>query len=68
MRKITEYINKLTGIRRDYILHFGACFISTYSVGILSFLVVSLLLGHTPALVASLFGAVDVWWQIGWEF
>lgn len=58
MRKITEYINKLTGIRGDYILHFGVCSLSTSIIGIVSFLVVNHFFGYVPALVASLFGAV----------
>lgn len=58
MIKITEYINKLTGIRRDYIIHFGVCSLSTSIIGLISFLVVNHFLGYTPALVASLFGAV----------
>lgn len=60
MRKITEYINKLTGIRRDCMLRFGVCSLSNFIIGILSFLVVNLLLGYTPALVASLFGAGEI--------
>lgn len=47
-----------SGIRRDYILHFGVCSLSTSIIGILSFLVVNHFLGYTPALIASLFGAV----------
>lgn len=58
MRKITEHINKLTGIRRDYILHLGVCLASTSIIGILSFFVVNHFLGYTPGLVASIFGAV----------
>ena len=56
--KTAVWLSKLTGVRGDYILHFGVCFLSTSIIGILSFLVVNLLLGYTPALVASLFGAV----------
>lgn len=56
--KIATWLSKLTGIRGDYILHFGVCSLSTSVIGVLSFLVVNLLLGYTPALIASLFGAV----------
>jgi len=56
--QIVNWLSKLTGIRGDYILHFGVCFLSTSIIGILSFLVVNHFLGYTPALVASLFGAV----------
>ena len=56
--KIATWLSKLTGIRADYILHFGVCFLSTSIIGILSFLVVNHFLGYTPALIASLFGAV----------
>lgn len=56
--KIATWLSKLTGVREDYILHFGVCSLSTSIIGIASFLVVNHFLGYTPALVASLFGAV----------
>lgn len=56
--KIATWLNKLIGIRWDYILHFGVCSLSTSIIGIASFLVVNHFLGYTPALIASLFGAV----------
>lgn len=55
---IANLIGSKIGIRGDYILHFGVCFLSTSIIGILSFLLVNHFLGYTPALVASLFGAV----------
>lgn len=55
---MTGWLSKLTGIRGDYILHFGVCSFSTYLIGILSFLIVNVLFGPIPAVVASLFGAV----------
>lgn len=56
--KIATWLSNKTGIRADYILHFGVCNLSTSIIGILSFLVVNHLFGYTPALIASLFGAV----------
>ena len=56
--KIVAWLSELIGIRGDYILHFGVCSLSTSVIGILSFLVVNHFLGYTPALIASLFGAV----------
>jgi hypothetical protein len=58
MYKIANFISGLIGIRGDYILHFGVCSLSASIIGIASFLVVNHFLGHTPALIASLFGAV----------
>ena len=61
MKKIWELVNwlsKLTGIRGDYILHFGVCSLSTSIIGIVSFLVVNHFLGYVPGIVASLFGVV----------
>lgn len=58
MRKITEYISKLTRIRVDYILHFVVCSLSTYFIGLISFLIIHPLLGYVPALIGSLFGAL----------
>ena len=56
--KIATWLSKLTGVRGDYILHFAVCSLSTSIIGIASFLVVNHFLGYTPALIASLFGAV----------
>lgn len=56
--KIATWLSKLTGVRGDYILHFGVCSLSTSIIGIASFLVVNHFLGYTPALIAGLFGAV----------
>lgn len=56
--KTAVWLSKLTGVRGDYILHFGVCSLSTSIIGLISFLVVNHFLGYTPALVASLFGAV----------
>ena len=56
--QIVTLLSKLTGVREDYILHFGVCSLSTSVIGIASFLVVNHFLGYTPALIASLFGAV----------
>lgn len=53
-----NWLSNKTGIRADYILHFGICSLSTSIIGILSFIVVNHFLGYTPALIASLFGAV----------
>lgn len=61
MKKIWELVNWLSkkiGVRGDYILHFGVCFLSTSTIGIASFLVINHFFGYVPALVASLFGAV----------
>lgn len=55
---IANWLGDKTGIRADYILHFGVCSLSTSIIGIVSFLVVNHLLGYIPALIASLFGAV----------
>ena len=54
MRKITEYANKLTGIRSDYILHFG--------VGLafgLPYLLIPLL--HTALIASVVFIAKEVY-------
>ena len=56
--QIANWLSKLSGIRGDYILHFGVCGLSTSIIGILSFLVVNHFLGYVPGAVASLFGAV----------
>lgn len=56
--QIAAWLSKLTGVRGDYILHFGVCSLSTSIIGLISFLVVNHFLGYTPALIASLFGAV----------
>ena len=56
--KIASWLSKLIGVRGDYILHFGVCSLSTSVIGIASFLVVNHFFGYTPALIASLFGAV----------
>lgn len=53
-----NWLSKKTGVRSDYILHFGVCSLSTSIIGLTSFLVVNHFLGYIPALVASLFGAV----------
>lgn len=55
---MTNWLSKLTGLRGDYILHFGVCFLSTSIIGILFFLVVNHFSGYVPGVVASLFGAV----------
>lgn len=56
--QIANWLSKLIGIRWDYILHFGVCSLSTYLIGIISFLIVNILLGFIPALIASLFGVI----------
>ena len=56
--QIANWLSKLSGIRGDYILHFGVCFLSTSIIGIVSFLVVNHFFGYIPGVVASLFGAV----------
>ena len=53
-----NWLSKKIGIRSDYILHYGVCFLSTSIIGILSFLVVNHFFGYIPGIVASLFGAV----------
>ena len=72
MRKllqIANWLSKLSGIRGDYILHFGVCSISTSIIGIVSFLVVNHFLGYVPGAVASLFGAVfSLGLSLGKEF
>lgn len=54
MRKIIEYINKLTGIRRDYILHFAV----GLSFGLL-YLISPLL--HTILIASVIFIAKEVY-------
>lgn len=56
--KIVNWLSSKTGIRVDYILHFGVCSLSTSIIGIVSFLAVNHFLGYVPGVVASLFGAV----------
>lgn len=58
MYKIANFISVLIGVGVDYILHFGVCSLSASIIGIASFLVVNHFFGYTPALIASLFGAV----------
>lgn len=56
--KIANWLSRKTGLRGDYVLHFGVCSLSTSIIGILSFLAVNHFLGYVPGVVASLFGAV----------
>ena len=56
--QIANWLSNKIGLRGDYILHFGVCFLSTSIIGILSFLVVNHFFGYVPGIVASLFGAV----------
>lgn len=58
VQKIANWLSNRIGVRGDYILHFGVCFLSTSIIGILPFLVVNYFLGYIPGIVASLFGAV----------
>ena len=53
-----NWLSKKIGLRGDYMLHYGVCFLSTSIIGIVSFLVVNHFLGYVPGVVASLFGAV----------
>lgn len=55
--KLAAWLSNLTGIRGDYILHFGVCISSTFVVGLVSFLLTYALFGVVPAIVASLLGA-----------
>ena len=56
--KVLSCISSKTGIRGDYVQHFGICFFTTLLGGLLSSTVVFLFLGYRPALVAGMFGAV----------
>lgn len=56
--QIANWLSNKTRIRSDYILHFGGCSLSTYFIGIVSFLIVNILFGYTTALPVSFFGAV----------